>query len=858
MEKVNINTCSLDELLDLPRIGNSRAQIIMEMRSEEPISPDTLGALCDRLSKAGPNFQASKFLEAIDLGDNPTKEGPAESSESFSSLAEGSQTFFKEVLPTLALESPASTQDSTSPSSTRTSSPTRDVPTVPDPGRSHLMSDRVPPTRDPQTAGPTKAKGRSMEMGTTKRSRPRPKAGRNWSSKGAARDISRLDYVFDKQGRKVGLSNPGTGVFIKLPDYPMDQRGRKDRAHGNRQDHSADDSKDGRHHDGSSFFQDGRHNRDTPSQDAYHHDGGMASQDGRHYDKSSFFQDGRHHNRDTHFQECFLHDAGRVSQGSRHCVKGRGVSFQDGRYQDEDAALQEDCHYDVKPGFFHDVKPGFFHDVNHRHHDDRDGHYRREHQHLRGAGGDCFPGMENQYIRQADNGTQVGRKYRDDVTPMEWEGPSPNLYNVRKFPTDAPGADLSTYRRPGGYSRAWESPSRSAQAVRKNPPLPKPLAFDGSNVQFRTFRHKFMSFVKHNELSEETALYYLGLTLTGHASDFFERTQSRKEFLNFKDALDTLAKRFDTEDLAQSAHMKLKGRKQEEGESYKAYEEAVWNLAYAAYPVSMQDDAVEREVLLQFITGLRDKAAVQHLLNANPPTMRQALDKLQLFEFARNTVSKGPPHGQQALATPRARRCTELLEGLSEVRQLHRSPPDSAISRIERTLSQVSSELSSVVKLVSGQATEMQSLKDNLSSLKMESTPKAVRFRQDQDNSQSPSRRDGWENARNQQLSDNLRPARRDYDNSRSPSQRGQRENTRQFDDSRPSPRRNQREVRCYSCSQFGHMASGCPNRRSSIRSVDVEYDQDFEEDLVYDLQGGERDEDLEDFRLGQAPEQST
>ena len=167
-------------------------------------------------------------------------------------------------------------------------------------------------------------------------------------------------------------------------------------------------------------------------------------------------------------------------------------------------------------------------------------------------------------------------------------------------PRDPQVVDFKQERKP--FHNTWK----------KSVSIPKGLLFDGTD-SFATFREKFRRYLHREDFGDsETELYALSLSLRGKASEFFERTNTHSDFRDVHSALEALRSRFEPSTHWKSALLQFQSVVQSESESTQEFEDRLWTLGHQAYPHSTPDQ-VEREVLLKFILGLRNKGAVRHL-----------------------------------------------------------------------------------------------------------------------------------------------------------------------------------------------------------------------------------------------------
>ena len=181
--------------------------------------------------------------------------------------------------------------------------------------------------------------------------------------------------------------------------------------------------------------------------------------------------------------------------------------------------------------------------------------------------------------------------------------------------------------------------------------VPKNLEFSGAE-DWRAFQLKFLRFLGQNRINREAdQMYYFGLTLTGRASIFFEKSQHRSD-LTMDEVYDSMKKRFGKVELENSAIMKMRTAAQKESEDIHDFADRLWDIAEMAYPT--QGEAhMEKHVLVSLIMGLKDRKAVRHLSTRGIKTVAEAIEAYEMFAHAR-LIAKGE------LAKPREVKVNKL------------------------------------------------------------------------------------------------------------------------------------------------------------------------------------------------------
>ena len=350
--------------------------------------------------------------------------------------------------------------------------------------------------------------------------------------------------------------------------------------------------------------------------------------------------------------------------------------------------------------------------------------------------------------------------------------------------------------------------------ARRSVVIPKGLTFDGTG-SFSTFREKFRSYLYREDFPDDgTDLYALSLSLQGKASEFYERTNARCRFASIASALGALQERFDTSKHWKSALLHFHSASQAHDEGSQEYEDRLWALAHQAYPQHSQEQ-VEKEVLLRFILGLKDRSAVQYLSLQGFNTLREAADGLRLYEYSL-TVSGIRPQSSKLV---RQVEVTDSSEDISpseycspintsnyaetdttEIRQVQKEPGHnfmkthkggSAIERLESSISDLTSVVKDMAYCMKEMKKEITDLRSEVKGAHRQQSPVRSRLR-----AKSPTK---------VSFSDQRRSV---------------------------SPRDG-----CFECGSLDHFRSSCPKR--AVRSVgsdsDPYSDQYFDQDFRWD-----------------------
>ena len=115
------------------------------------------------------------------------------------------------------------------------------------------------------------------------------------------------------------------------------------------------------------------------------------------------------------------------------------------------------------------------------------------------------------------------------------------------------------------------------------PTIPEHLKFDGRE-KFETFRNKFRNFVDFNLFDDNTALFCLGMALTGSASRFYEHSKQHGGVNTLTEALNLLKRRFGNNQGDYANMIAFQNARQKREESDVEFAERLSELVHHAYP----------------------------------------------------------------------------------------------------------------------------------------------------------------------------------------------------------------------------------------------------------------------------------
>ncbi len=159
--------------------------------------------------------------------------------------------------------------------------------------------------------------------------------------------------------------------------------------------------------------------------------------------------------------------------------------------------------------------------------------------------------------------------------------------------------------------------------------MPK-TSFDGKG-SWQSFKTKFNVFAENQCWTSKERLNYLCLCFEGQASDFFARTMAREPDIDYFELLKKIERRFNIEDLPETAQMYFSYATQSAKENIVEWADRVVSMATKAYS-DLTDAQIYRQAIFRFCQGLTDKAAGHYTINLRPRTMEEAIDKVRWYQ----------------------------------------------------------------------------------------------------------------------------------------------------------------------------------------------------------------------------------
>ena len=166
--------------------------------------------------------------------------------------------------------------------------------------------------------------------------------------------------------------------------------------------------------------------------------------------------------------------------------------------------------------------------------------------------------------------------------------------------------------------------------------IPKDLLFEGrpNSLPWNIFRARFNRFLREYEIdTPQTQLFFLGECLKSKAGEFFEQAIESRPFHTLDEAMQYVGSRFDLQEHADVALLRLQSIKQGSRDA-QTFAEEVWETAYKAFPNSGHRER-ERQAVNHFMWGLADDTARSTIACHQPSSMKDALKLAVVYQHSK-------------------------------------------------------------------------------------------------------------------------------------------------------------------------------------------------------------------------------
>jgi hypothetical protein len=162
------------------------------------------------------------------------------------------------------------------------------------------------------------------------------------------------------------------------------------------------------------------------------------------------------------------------------------------------------------------------------------------------------------------------------------------------------------------------------------------LNFDGKS-RWAAFYLKFQTYAAREHWSIEEQKDQLCFCLKDKASEFYAICIERNPTISFGDLVRKFRKRYDRQDLPESAQVKFYNMRQALDESLEDWSEKLLATANVAFD-NLPETYVEKQVILRFCLGCKDTDAGEYAANGDFTRIEQAIDAVRKYQHNHRAI----------------------------------------------------------------------------------------------------------------------------------------------------------------------------------------------------------------------------
>ncbi|XP_071501339.1 uncharacterized protein [Diadema antillarum] len=219
----------------------------------------------------------------------------------------------------------------------------------------------------------------------------------------------------------------------------------------------------------------------------------------------------------------------------------------------------------------------------------------------------------------------------------------PNQEDVEERRYTSPAPPTSSWRDLGNLSLSGWNTSQDGY---KRLSLPKSISFDGKG-DWQAFYIKFTAFADESGWSPMQRRNQMWWSLKGQGSDYYTALLDRNPGASYEELVSRMGRRFGATDPPEVVQMEFSRASQSEEETVLDWSDRVISLATKAFP-GVPEPLVQRQAVLRFCQGCREREAGLFALNLKPSTVEAAVELVTWLVHSRHAVLEQHPHGSRS------------------------------------------------------------------------------------------------------------------------------------------------------------------------------------------------------------------
>ena len=173
------------------------------------------------------------------------------------------------------------------------------------------------------------------------------------------------------------------------------------------------------------------------------------------------------------------------------------------------------------------------------------------------------------------------------------------------------------------------------------PTLPKSISFDGKG-NWQAFYSKFTAFAEDSGWSPKQRRNQMWWCLQGQGSDYYTSLLERNPNASYEELVYRMEKRFGAMDPPEVVQMEFARARQSTEETVLDWADRVATLATRTFP-GVPEPLVQRQAVMRFCQGCREREAGLFALNLKPVTLEAAVELVTWLMHSRQVVlDQGP------------------------------------------------------------------------------------------------------------------------------------------------------------------------------------------------------------------------